>query len=71
MVYTGDRFFATYFFDPLICPTAIVWIRRKINHMDTQLIAASDEMHILKSLFYYPCKLRAQEKRVVLPAPMM
>lgn len=54
---------------PLICPPAIVWIQRKINHMDTQLFAASDEMHILKSLFYYSCKLRAQQKRVVVPSP--
>lgn len=46
--------------DPLVCPTAVVWIRRKINHMGTQLIADSDEMHIRESLFYYPCKLRAQ-----------
>lgn len=55
--------------DPLICPSAIVWIQRKINHMDSQLIATSDEVHILKSFFYYPCELRAQQKRVVHPSP--
>lgn len=41
----------------LVCPTTVLWIRRKIDHVDMQCIAAHDEMHILKSVFYYPCNL--------------
>lgn len=52
----------------LICPTTILWIRRKIDHVDMKRIAAHDGMHILKSLFYYLCNLGAQEEGFVPPS---